>query len=277
MVIIIISVIAAILTTVAIIFLIKAYSGKAKLLECFSSGNVIVFGKKGKGKDLILKIDLKTIKENIKNYKAKLGEGKRFCAVVKADCYGLGSKKICKEIDEYSKKELAEIDATPEKKELDMAILAKVCYNDDENGYESLTNYHRVNWDEISGNDKLCLLYDAIQQCNATEDETGLRMEFFKNDLTGEYTIAFQGTDFGDVDGDFKTDILFSSFFTSRYFFNMKYKSSSIIGLDIQSSKPWAIYLSSIPAITSAVKAITGVLKPIMFFRFFNTLISIIQ
>ena len=53
MVIVIISIVAAISLIAAIIFLIKLHEGKTKLLECFTSGNVIVFGKKGKGKDLI--------------------------------------------------------------------------------------------------------------------------------------------------------------------------------------------------------------------------------
>lgn len=47
----------------------------------------------------ILKIDLSCIKENIDEYRVRLGENKKICAVVKADSYGLCSRKICKEID----------------------------------------------------------------------------------------------------------------------------------------------------------------------------------
>jgi len=46
-----------------------------------------------------LKIDLNLIRDNIKTYKIELGE-KKFCAVVKADSYGLGAKKICEAIDD---------------------------------------------------------------------------------------------------------------------------------------------------------------------------------
>lgn len=47
----------------------------------------------------VLKIDLNAIVENIKGYKSKIKDTQKFCAVVKADAYGLGAKKICKEID----------------------------------------------------------------------------------------------------------------------------------------------------------------------------------
>ena len=47
----------------------------------------------------VLKVDLDCIKENINEYRIRLGENKKICAVVKADCYGLGVGKICKEID----------------------------------------------------------------------------------------------------------------------------------------------------------------------------------
>lgn len=48
----------------------------------------------------ILKIDLNCIRKNIEEYKIKLGENRKFCAVVKADAYGFGSKKICREIND---------------------------------------------------------------------------------------------------------------------------------------------------------------------------------
>ena len=47
-----------------------------------------------------LKIDLDCIRENINEYRLELGNNKKFCAVVKADCYGLGARKICSEIDD---------------------------------------------------------------------------------------------------------------------------------------------------------------------------------
>lgn len=64
----------------------------------------------------VLKIDLDGIIENIIEYKKRIGDSRFFCAVVKADAYGLGSKKICKAINDFidyfavsSKREFLEI------------------------------------------------------------------------------------------------------------------------------------------------------------------------
>lgn len=123
------------------------------------------------------------------------------------DNYNAFVSSICSEVQDLATKRLTEIDSSPEKKEVDMAILAKICYNDDENGYETLTNYHSVDFSELTGNTNLISLFEAIDHCNATENETGLHIEFYKNDLTGEYTVAFQGTKFSDLKGDVSTDI----------------------------------------------------------------------
>lgn len=48
----------------------------------------------------VLKVNLNIIRENIKNYREKLKPWQKFCAVVKADAYGFGAKKICREIDD---------------------------------------------------------------------------------------------------------------------------------------------------------------------------------
>lgn len=47
------------------------------------------------------KIDIKNLICNIKNIKRKIGNGCDFCAVVKADCYGLGMENIIPYIDDY--------------------------------------------------------------------------------------------------------------------------------------------------------------------------------
>lgn len=44
-------------------------------------------------------IDLNQIRENIKSYRNKMSKGQKFCAVVKADAYGFGARKITKEIE----------------------------------------------------------------------------------------------------------------------------------------------------------------------------------
>ena len=51
--------------------------------------------------DSILKVDLDGIIENIKCYRKELKSNQKFCAVIKADCYGLGAKKISVMINDY--------------------------------------------------------------------------------------------------------------------------------------------------------------------------------
>ncbi len=89
----------------------------------------------------ILKIDINCIRENINEYKIRLGENKKFCAVVKADCYGLGAKKVCKEIDDLvdyfavsSESEFLEINSVVTKPVL---ILDPI--------YENITKLARLN------------------------------------------------------------------------------------------------------------------------------------
>ena len=89
----------------------------------------------------LLKIDIDKILINIKNYKKQMLFGQKFCAVVKADCYGLGVKKIAYEIEEVvdyfavsSKKEFLELRKIVTKPILildpiykNITILAKKC------------------------------------------------------------------------------------------------------------------------------------------------------
>lgn len=48
----------------------------------------------------VLKIDLEKLRNNILAYKTKLKPSQKFCAVVKANAYGLGAKKICSAIND---------------------------------------------------------------------------------------------------------------------------------------------------------------------------------
>lgn len=108
------------------------------------------------------------------------------------DNYNAYVKEVCSRVDDYAKQKLAEIDATPEKKEIDMAILATICYGDDINGYDQLTGYKSVSLDDVP--DALLNLAEAIAMCNNTEATTGFHVELYYNESTGAYTIAFQGS-----------------------------------------------------------------------------------
>lgn len=47
----------------------------------------------------VLEININQIKKNILWFRSRLKKTQKFCAVVKADAYGLGAKKICREIE----------------------------------------------------------------------------------------------------------------------------------------------------------------------------------
>lgn len=53
------------------------------------------------GVNSVLEINLDAIKCNVVETKKKLVDGQKLCAVVKADAYGLGAKKISKFLDEF--------------------------------------------------------------------------------------------------------------------------------------------------------------------------------
>lgn len=111
--------------------------------------------------------------------------------------YNAFVEEVCKEIDEYSKKELAEIDATPEKKELDMAILAKSCYSDDDGSVLELTNFNVAAPEDFINRPDLKNLAEVIQMCNSIGSSYGFHCELYQNSITGELTIACEGT--GDL------------------------------------------------------------------------------
>lgn len=108
--------------------------------------------------------------------------------------YNAFVEEVCKEIDEYSKKELAEIDATPEKKELDMAILAKSCYADDDGSVLELTNFNVAAPEDFINRPDLKNLAEVIQMCNSIGSSYGFHCELYQNSITGELTIACEGS-----------------------------------------------------------------------------------
>lgn len=113
------------------------------------------------------------------------------------DNYNAFVQKVCIEVDKYAQNQLAEIDTSPGKKEIDMAILAAICYGDDTNGYEQITSYKNLSLDDAPN--ELKNLADVIAECNMTESDTGFHAELYFNEATGSYTLAFQGSnDFQD-------------------------------------------------------------------------------
>lgn len=90
--------------------------------------------------------------------------------------------------------ELRAIDLTPEKHEVDMAVLAIAPYGNAEE-YLQYTNYRMVTPESFTPGDPMRGIAETIQLLNSTDDDTGWHAELYFNSLTGKYTIACAGTD----------------------------------------------------------------------------------
>lgn len=108
--------------------------------------------------------------------------------------YNAFVQETCSEVDKYAIRRLAEIDAKPEKKEIDMAVLAKVCYTDDDGADIMLTNYRSVGPNDFLDNTEVKNLAEVIQQCNSIGESYGFHCELYQNSITGELSIACEGS-----------------------------------------------------------------------------------
>lgn len=88
----------------------------------------------------------------------------------------------------------------------EMAVLSETCYGDSKHENITRTNYIEVGQAFFEGkddNDPVKGLFELIGFCNATTQETGFHAELYYNKVTGEYTVAFEGTlDWRDVKTD---------------------------------------------------------------------------
>ena len=78
----------------------------------------------------------------------------------------------------------------------EMAVLAEDCYRDSKGEFLAGTNYMKVGTDFFAEDNPMKGLLRLIGDCNATINETGFHAELYYNKVTGEYTIAFEGTNF---------------------------------------------------------------------------------
>lgn len=111
------------------------------------------------------------------------------------DDYNEFVKQMCGKIIDITNEEKGTIGKTVEKKQIDMAVLAFDCYNDDKKGYIQSTDYRQIHSMDIDENNyPIRSLMDAVNICNSTEPETGFHAELYFNETTNEYTIAIEGT-----------------------------------------------------------------------------------
>lgn len=90
---------------------------------------------------------------------------------------------------------LQNINKRKEKLEVDLAVLALDCYEQSSaSAYLPCTNYDRVNLDDFNLPNGVQNLAKIIARFNATNDKTGFNAVLYRNSLTNEYVVAFEGS-----------------------------------------------------------------------------------
>lgn len=87
----------------------------------------------------------------------------------------------------------------------EMAVLSESCYGDSKHEYLANTNYREVGILDFSEGDPLRSFSEVIDECNKS---LGFHAELYYNTVTGEYTVAFEGSNMHPI-GDLK-DYLFN-------------------------------------------------------------------
>lgn len=88
----------------------------------------------------------------------------------------------------------------------EMAVLSANSYGDLSPFYLETTNYIKIGADFFTDNSPMKGLFELISECNGTA-ETGFHAEMYFNEVTGEFTISFEGTNFSEM-ADLKTDAM---------------------------------------------------------------------
>jgi hypothetical protein len=88
------------------------------------------------------------------------------------------------------------------------AVLSEDCYGDSKHNYLSNTNYQRINTSDFAINDQMRNFSELIDKFNETNQYTGFHAVLYYNNVTGEYTVAFEGSNFHPKDNtlDFVQD-----------------------------------------------------------------------
>lgn len=107
--------------------------------------------------------------------------------------------RMCDQMASEIEQQMARIDLSEEKKQIDMAIIAKDCYGDDDMGYLGMTDYRRITLDNIA-DPYVKSIAEAINFCNATHDETGFNAVLYYNENTGAYVIGCEGSSMPSIE-----------------------------------------------------------------------------
>jgi hypothetical protein len=88
------------------------------------------------------------------------------------------------------------------------AVLSEDCYGDSKHNYLSNTNYQRIITADFAINDQMRNFSELIDKFNETNQYTGFHAVLYYNNVTGDYTVAFEGSNFHPIDNtrDFALD-----------------------------------------------------------------------
>lgn len=131
-----------------------------------------------------------------------------------------------KEMEQMYRDIEKQIDNSPEKKEIDAAILALDSYGDDKEGWLGQTNYKKLDLESLPNGDvsnvhqSILSVAEKINECN--KSETGFHAELYYNEATGTYVISIRGTEFTDLNDDITdakigTNVLGTNFEIKQY------------------------------------------------------------
>lgn len=113
--------------------------------------------------------------------------------------YNEYSKRMCDQMVSEIEKQMGRMDQSEGKKQIDMAIIAKDCYGDDDKGYLSMTDYKRITSNNIE-DPYIKSIAEIIELCNATHDETGFNSILYINEKTGGYVLGCEGSSMPNIE-----------------------------------------------------------------------------
>ena len=107
--------------------------------------------------------------------------------------YNEYAKRMCDQMTSEIEQLMTQIDLSEEKKQIDMAILAKDVYGEFDVPGINNTNFRKISIGDIP-DERIADLVKMIDLCNQTNNTTGFHAQFYRNDLTGEYALSFEGS-----------------------------------------------------------------------------------
>lgn len=108
--------------------------------------------------------------------------------------YNEYAKLMCDQMASEIDQQMAKIDNSYEKKQLDFAILAHDSYGAGYPDKLAMTDYSRISSAELGNNPYLKSVAEAIEICNETNPETGFHAVLYYNEKTGSYVIGCEGS-----------------------------------------------------------------------------------